>query len=717
MSGFKIDNFGGVIPRREPRILPNNSAQIAQNVKLFSGALTSWHRATTVNVPTKGGSIKSAYRMYDTSTDYWLSWSDDVDAVRGPVAGDTQFKLYFTGDTTTATNSQAGPRKTNLLLAKSGGTDYPHDWLEMGVPAPGSAPTVIGTGGTSTNSVTRTYLYTYVTGTDLQGGTWAEESAPSPLGTGTGKEDATWVIAALSTGTTGKYAFGGATKRIYRALTDNAGNTNYQLALDAVPIATTSTNDTVASANLGVICPSFQLGVVGSEWTPPPSDLKGLIALPNGILAGFSGNLICFSEPYRPHAWPVRYQLAANFGIVSMGSYGQTLIVTTRQFPYAITGARPDSMAMAMIEENHPCVSKRGTVSFPWGVMWPTPDGLSLAGVGGTINVIESFMKRDEWRAQCFPDTLIARQYQNVYFGFFNNGTSDLNFIFDKANPQGPLVFGNFGAQGVWNDPETAKLYLLTNGSITLWDSDSLNLAPFDWMSKVFVMPRPLNFGAVQIEADFGALQQTNLISTQSAIDTAINADVIGTANHDTSGLTAWSATSSYGTGAVVKSTDNVKMAVCVVGGTSSTVEPTWPGALGSTATDGTVQWKQVWEVQGVTRGAINEFLLGYYRQVSSSDPFQIGTTQNGWGFPLGGSILVGGTNVNFDNRFLLLQVYATTTGTDTQLIESHNVPDRAAIRLGRGFKSDNWEFRLSGNIAVRYFKVAETAAELGQIG
>jgi hypothetical protein len=35
----------------------------------------------------------------------------------------------------------------------------------MGVPAPGSAPAVIGTGGTSTTNVTRVYAYTYVTGT------------------------------------------------------------------------------------------------------------------------------------------------------------------------------------------------------------------------------------------------------------------------------------------------------------------------------------------------------------------------------------------------------------------------------------------------------------------------------------------------------------------------------------------------------------------------
>jgi len=114
-------------------------------------------------------------------------------------------------------------------------------------------------------------------------------------------------------------------------------------------------------------------------------------------------------------------------------------------------------------------VSKRSTVSFPFGVAWATPDGLALAGVGGAINAIEPFMKRDEWRAQCLPDTLLAHQYQNVYFGFFTGG----NFVFDRTNAEGPLTFGNYSVQGAWYDPETSKLYLLQNGGIFQWDADT----------------------------------------------------------------------------------------------------------------------------------------------------------------------------------------------------------------------------------------------------
>ena len=717
MSGIRIDSFGGVIPRLGPRLLPNNGGQIAQNTKLFSGELRGWNRASTVNTPTKGTgtgvTLKSMYRMYDTSTDYWLSWRDDVDVKRGPIAGDTAFKIYYTGDTTTASNSAAGPRKTNFGLATGGGTNYPVDYLEMGVPAPGAAPTVIGTGGTSTTSISRVYCYTYVT----QTASWAEEGPPSLLGTGTGKEDATWAISALSTGTTGKYAFSGGVKRIYRALTDNAGNTNFQLALNNIAISTSSAQDTVADGALGVICPSFTNGVVNSEWVAPPSDLTGLVALPNGIMAGFSGNLICFSEPFYPHAWPIRYRLATNFQIVSMGAFGQSIVVTTKGFPYLVTGARPDSMSMSMIENNHPCSSKRSTVSFPFGVAWATPDGIVLAGVGGVVNVIEPFMKRDEWRDQCYPETIMAYQYQDVYFGFFNNGTQNLNFVFDKSNQQGPLTFGNFGSQGIWTDPETSKFYLLQNNQINEWDSDTLNQQPFDWESKTFVLQRPVNFAAFQVDADYDALDDGADSAAQVVIDTALNATIIGTANQDTALLTAWGTSSVYSTGDVVKSLDNVKMAVCIVAGTATTVEPTWPSTLGGTATDGpTLKWKRIWELEGRTKGELGGHVCGWHIQHSTADPPYDGSAGNQWGFPGAASLLVGGIYADYDDRNLLFQAYSVTTGTGAALVHSESLTTRDIKRLPLGSKSDTYIFRLSGNISVRYFRVAETATQIGQL-
>jgi hypothetical protein len=203
--------------------------------------------------------------MYSGATDYWLAWADVVDAVKGPVAGDTNFRLYFTG-------SAFAPRKTNLALATSA-VNYPASSLEMGIPAPTVAPGLAVVGGAAAN-VTRTYFETFVS----TAGTWDEEGPPGLPVTVTGRPDGSWNLTGLNAAPGGLYAID--RRRIYRTLTGSTGITNYQLVVE-LPIATTTYSDTIADSALGVICPSFTNGVSGSAWSPPPSDMHSLVNLPN----------------------------------------------------------------------------------------------------------------------------------------------------------------------------------------------------------------------------------------------------------------------------------------------------------------------------------------------------------------------------------------------------------------------------------------------------
>jgi hypothetical protein len=142
MPAFALTNFSGITPRIAPRLLADNMAQTATNCKLLSGELRSWKNPLTVNTPSKVGDILSVFRLASGTTDYWLHWITDVDAVHGPIAGDTTQRVYYTGDGT--------PKKTNLSMATTGGgTAYPIASYELGVPAPATAP-VAALSGTGT---------------------------------------------------------------------------------------------------------------------------------------------------------------------------------------------------------------------------------------------------------------------------------------------------------------------------------------------------------------------------------------------------------------------------------------------------------------------------------------------------------------------------------------------------------------------------------------
>jgi hypothetical protein len=103
--------------------------------------------------------------MTDGVTDTWLAWNADVDAVKGPIAGDATYRTYFTG--------KNEPRVTNLQLASSA-PPFPGAFFVLGVYPPQTAPTVVHDGLGGGAAVSRAFAYTFVT-------PWGEESAPSPV--------------------------------------------------------------------------------------------------------------------------------------------------------------------------------------------------------------------------------------------------------------------------------------------------------------------------------------------------------------------------------------------------------------------------------------------------------------------------------------------------------------------------------------------------------
>lgn len=686
-----MNNFGGVTPRLSSRLLPQNGAQIASNLKPYSGELRSWRRGKLINSPTKaltlalGKALQSAYRVYDANNNSsWLSWQDDVDAVRGAIAGDTTFKLYYTGDSA----GTGGPKKTNLTLATTGGTDYPHDYLEMGVPAPASTATVgIGAAGTGTTQ-SRTYALTYVT-------SWGEESGPSAFSAPVifGSTGFTINLTALPGAPAGKYSV--VTLRIYRSIVTSTGLTQYQFLVD-LAIGTATYNDSTLDSALGFIAPSFTMSggvlVAGSQWAPPPANLLGLTEFTNGVMVGFSGNLLCFCEPYQPHAWPLRYQYAVNFPIVGIAVLGSSVVVGTTGTPWIATGVHPLNITMEKLLQGSPCTSKRSAAALSFGVAYATPDGMGLGGIGGWVNATEPWMLRDEWQALCFPSTLIVKPYLDRIFGFFSDGNGGGGgFVFDKTNRSGPLVFNNYIIAGAWIDPATDALYYLQNNTIYQWDTDTINNSPFDWKSKVFILPKPLNYGACQVNANYASLGgDFAAAQAQAAADTAFNTALLAVS--DTASLTAWANTTAYVQNDVRKdATGNYKV-ICTVAGTTSGSRPSLAGKnIGDTFADGGVTWKVIWQQQCVDGGELNGNMLNE--------------------FELDGSLLHGGLFSTYDNRSLQLQIY-----TDGNLKATKSLVSSKPFRLPSGFLSDTWEFRISGNIDTYYLKVAETMKGLEQV-
>lgn len=468
MAILKLIGFVGENPKIIPRLLGDMASQLAYNVRLDDGGLTPVRKKRfEYQFPSPP---PAGYRTIYKNGIEWLGWEDDVYVAPGPVATD---RLYITGD---------GVPK--MLV---GGVTYP---LAVPFPAGALTATLSGTPTPGAQGTTRIYVYTWVTA-------FGEESEPSPA-----SADVFWTPGQTTTlsGFAATPAGRNITlQRIYRAQTGKTGTQLYFIAERAA--STGNFVDTVSPELLQEQLPS-------AGWNAPPDDLTGLISLPNGMMAAFSGKELCFSEPYRPHAWPEAYRLTMDYDIVGLGAFSSSIIVTTKGTPYIVNGTAPENMVSERIEQNLPCINARGIVDLGYSVVYPSHDGLVLVTASGATVATTRIFSRDDW-LRLNPYGMVAGQYNGRYFTSYSY--SDVNgveyrgtFIMDLTGEQPFLIRSDVEASAMYFDLPTGQLYMLVEGSVFEWDALSEPSALLSWKSKLFVLPKPTNFGAILVESDTG---------------------------------------------------------------------------------------------------------------------------------------------------------------------------------------------------------------------
>jgi hypothetical protein len=167
--------------------------------------------------------------------------------------------------------------------------------------------------------------------------------------------------------------------------------------------------DTVVSANNQL--ESF-------AWTPPPDDLQGFSMMPNGIVAGWRNNELWFSEPYRPHAWPVSHVQTVEYPIVGLGiAANQALVACTQGFPVIAVGSTPEGITVNKLTLFEPCTARGSILSAPEGVYYASPNGLILVQAQAQ-NITKNLITKDKWQQFTGRQRLKAARIGTAYYGF-----------------------------------------------------------------------------------------------------------------------------------------------------------------------------------------------------------------------------------------------------------------------------------------------------------
>lgn len=268
--------------------------------------------------------------------------------------------------------------------------------------------------------------------------------------------------------------------RIYRFAASSSTTGAYQF-VGEIPYGTSSFNDTISDADLGESLPS-------PDREPPIATLSGLIELPNGGAAAFSGKTIWLAEPNFLHAWPAEYARNCHDDIVAIGAFGSSIAIATKSQPYILTGTDPANMTMDKIEMSQPCLSKDGCVDFGYSWVYPAPDGLMMLSPGSAKLVTEDLFTEAQW-LDLNPSSFKAARYENKYVCFYQqeDGTKG-GFMFDPRDPGKGVILLDFWADSVWTDISDGRFYYNRNNLIKKLDADDVEMDA-RWRSKDFATP------------------------------------------------------------------------------------------------------------------------------------------------------------------------------------------------------------------------------------
>jgi len=304
--------------------------------------------------------------------------------------------------------------------------------------------------------VATSYVYTFVN--DL-----GEESGPSPPSATLLKDDGTAITVTSATAVQSGFSvdYGVTTKRIYRAASGATGTAFLFVA--EIPLGQAEYVDELTDSELG--------DPIETElYALPPDDLRGILALPNGVMVGFSRNQLCFSAQNRPHAWPIQWRLNTDTAIVGIGNIDNTVVIGTEAFPYLALGNDPSAYSMSKLEKQQACVAKRSVAHLTGiGVVFASPDGLVAVSSNGQVgNITEQIFTRRQWQTNS-PETIIGVVHDEVYHFFTQDPSvpSALSvaeyksYALDMKSTGFGLIELGYHALAAYSDPLTDKLYLV----------------------------------------------------------------------------------------------------------------------------------------------------------------------------------------------------------------------------------------------------------------
>lgn len=394
---------------------------------------------------------------------------------------------------------------------------FPLATLEPGLSTSQSGINMWGDFVTSDIIESRSYVYTWVSA-------YNEEGPPSPPTILDGWSNGTWTLGLWQPPPDDQGILRNLKSiNIYRTVPGQGGSTVFFFVAN-VPVGTPNYVDKNPNNTI-----ALNQQLESTNWFPPPENLQGLIAMQNGMVAGFIGNEIWFCVPFRPHAWDPTTTLTVDYPVVGLGLTNGTLVVCTSANPFIISGSSPGNMVQQKCANAHPCLSRGSILDGDGAVSYMSPNGLiQVTPAGVASNTTDLWFTRENWQqltpqkythaiflASCYyalgtdsPPSVSPADTSMAQKGFTIELDQDNTSFTIWPQPGGHRLGFNpltsptgFDIQNVMSDPWTGIGMLISNGDVWYFDFSDSNPAmiPYTWVSKIYQQNAKRNYEAMKV--------------------------------------------------------------------------------------------------------------------------------------------------------------------------------------------------------------------------
>jgi hypothetical protein len=445
-------------------------------------------------------------------TDYWIGIMIDVPFKYAATFGSITEQV---GWFTPFTNGPSGSAPTNVRASVAG--DWPDTTTDQDIVTGLFTINMWGDFITSDVIEARSYVYTWVSA-------YNEEGPPSPASLLNGWSNGTWTLGLWTPPDNDRGVLRNLTGiNIYRTVVGSGGQATF-FKVANVPIGTATFQDTTPDSTV-----ALNEELPSTNWFPPPENLQGLIAMPNGVMAGFANNQIWFCDPYHPHAWPPGFVLTTEFPIVGLGLTNGALVACTATVPYVVSGQSPGTMTLTKCGRANPCSSRGSIVSGDDFVTYHSPNGLiQVSPSGVATNTTDLWFTREQWKALTPGNYLRAVYHASCYFAYGSTSPATVSpadnslaqdgftIELDQDNqsftiwpqPGGHrLGFNELDSHtgedidNVLTDPWTGICLLISDGKVWYYDfaDRAPDLTTYTWKSKIYQQNNKKSYEAMKV--------------------------------------------------------------------------------------------------------------------------------------------------------------------------------------------------------------------------